>query len=211
MGRLFLVLLFLVAGAAGLIYKFGTPDIVRERMPEKILPWLDRLEALGTAHAQASDKKASSSNVAKNAKLRINDRGLQIIKDGEDLRLEAYRRGNHDYIGYAHQMAPDEVRKITQKKAETLLRNDVKITEGDVRKALTRAATENQFSAMVSLAHNMCTNCFSTSSDVLKKFNAGDIQGAANAFRNHNHAGGEVHPHLVERREKERLLFLAQD
>lgn len=150
---------------------------------------------------------ASEGDVSENANLRINDAGLQIIKDSEGLRLEAYSGPGGRYIGYGHQMQPGEKSTITEAEADALLRQDVRAAEDGVRRRLTRPANENQFSAMVSLAYNLGVGGFGRS-PVLEKFNAGDIQGAADAFLNHNRGGGVVLDHLTHRRELERELFL---
>jgi GH24 family phage-related lysozyme (muramidase) len=46
-------------------------------------------------------------------------------------------------------------------------------------------------------------------STLLKKFNAGDIQGAALQFKSWNKAGGKVLTGLTRRREAEMKLFLS--
>ena len=155
----------------------------------------------------SEDGEASAAGVAENRDLSINDAGLEVIKDSEGLRLEPYSAGGYTYIGYGHQIQDGEsFSSITEAEAEALLRDDVAFFENGVREALTRPATENQFSAMVSLAYNKGLYGF-LDTGVLKKFNAGDIQGAADDFRNHTGRDGPV-PHLVERRERERMLFL---
>ncbi len=142
-----------------------------------------------------------------NQDLTINDAGLQIIKDSEGLRLEPYSAGGYSYIGYGHQIKEGEsFTSISEAEAEALLRADLDFFENGVREALTQPANENQFSAMVSLAYNKGLYGFKDT-DVLRRFNAGDIQGAADDFRNHTGRDGPV-PHLVERRERERMLFL---
>ncbi len=150
---------------------------------------------------------ASVGGIEANATLRINDEALAIIKKSEGLRLEAYEAGGRSYIGYGHQLQEGEPRQITEEQANMLLREDIRSSEEVVRSLLTRAATENQYSAMVSLAYNLGSGNFSKS-PVLAKFNAGDVQGAADAFLTHNKAGGKVIEHLTHRREEERALFL---
>lgn len=167
------------------------------------------IEEEPAAPAPRSSEKASDDHagIPQNVGLRINDAGLQIIKDSEGLRLESYALGGRDYIGYGHQLQPGEPRgPITEAEAERLLREDVKAAETGVRMLLTRPANENQFSAMVSLAYNKGVYGFAETG-VLAKFNDGDIQGAADDFRNHTGRDGVIQ-HLVERREKERTLFL---
>ena len=61
---------------------------------------------------------------------------------------------------------------------------------------------------MTSLAYNIGPGAFAKSS-ALRKFNAGDKAGAANAILLCNKAGGKVLGGLVRRREAERALFLS--
>ena len=157
--------------------------------------------------AAAAPSEPAAGGLAANQDLRINAAGLQIIKDSEGLRLEPYSAGGYSYIGYGHQIQADEsYTSITEAEAEALLRADLDFFENGVREALTRPANENQFSAMVSLAYNKGLYGFKDT-NVLKRFNAGDISGAADDFRNHTGRDAPV-PHLVERRERERMLFL---
>jgi GH24 family phage-related lysozyme (muramidase) len=78
-------------------------------------------------------------------------------------------------------------------------------------RALKRVPNENQFSAMVSMAYNVGIEAF-TGSSVARLFNAGNVQGAADAFRlwvKGTIKGQKVTlPGLVKRREAERQLFL---
>lgn len=155
----------------------------------------------------AAPGDAVAGGLPQNRDLRINAAGLQIIKDSEGLRLEPYSADGYSYIGYGHQIQPNEsFSTITEAEAEALLRTDLDFFENGVREALTRPANENQFSAMVSLAYNKGLYGF-IDTNVLKRFNAGDISGAADDFRNHTGRDAPV-PHLVERRERERMLFL---
>lgn len=164
-------------------------------------------DAAADSVADASPSEPVSGGLSANQDLRINAAGLQIIKDSEGLRLEPYSAGGHSYIGYGHQIQADEsYTTISEAEAEALLRADLDFFENGVREALTRPANENQFSAMVSLAYNKGLYGFKDT-NVLKRFNAGDISGAADDFRNHTGRDAPV-PHLVERRERERLLFL---
>ncbi|MCI5043631.1 MAG: lysozyme [Aquisalinus sp.] len=157
-----------------------------------------------------SNTAASQGGIPENTGLRINNAALEIIKQSEGLKLEAYSAGGRQYIGYGHQMQPGDPRTITQAQAEVLLREDVRTFEDGVRNLLIRPATDNQFSAMVSLAYNLGLGAFGRSL-VPVRFNEGDIQGAADAFLNHNKAGGQVLDHLTERRTRERALFLSQN
>ena len=67
--------------------------------------------------------------------------------------------------------------------------------------------TQNQFDALVSLTYNIGTGAFEKST-LLKKLNTGDYQGAADQFTVWNKGGGKVLQGLVNRRAKEKEVFL---
>lgn len=142
-----------------------------------------------------------------NADLRMNDAGLEIIKESEGLRLEAYNLGGQWLIGYGHSRTARQGMTITEAEAARLLREDVQGAENAVRRTVLVPVNENQFSAMVSLAYNLGEGGFGRSA-VLEALNKGDYSDAADAFRKHNKAGGKPNEHLTARREKERALFL---
>jgi lysozyme len=144
--------------------------------------------------------------------LKINDRGLALIKRAEGLKLDSYRcPAGIATVGYGH-TGPD-VRipmTITPGQAERLLHEDLGRFEQGVEAVCGGAPTNpNQFSAMVSLAYNIGLGKFATST-VLKRHKAGDPEGAASAFLMWNKGGGKVLPGLVARREQERLLYLGE-
>jgi lysozyme len=167
----------------------------------------DTAEPASPAPAHASAKLGNEAN----AGLRMNSAGLQIIEESEGLRLEAYNLGGQWLIGYGHSRTARAGMTITKAQAEQLLREDVSDSENGVRKLVVVPMNENQFSAMVSLAYNLGTGGFSKTT-VLEKINQGDYSGAGDAFLNHDRArvNGVLQsiPHLTERREKERALFL---
>lgn len=146
--------------------------------------------------------------------MKLNQAGLDIIKRFEGLSLTAYRcPAGVLTIGHGHTRDPYsgklDVRPgmtITAHQAEVLLEVDLERFDEGVEK-LAPTATANQHSAMVSLAFNIGLNAFENST-VLRKFSAGDLQGAAVAFLAWRMGGGKVLPGLVKRREAERELFL---
>lgn len=142
--------------------------------------------------------------------------GIALIKKWEGCRLTAYpdpgTGGEPWTIGYGHTSAAGapmvkKGMKITQQEADDILVRDLVKYESAVMKALTVLPTQNQFDAMVSLCYNIGPGAFAGSS-VVKKFNASNISGAADAFRLWNKAGGRVMQGLVNRREDERKHFL---
>lgn len=145
--------------------------------------------------------------------MKTNRAGIELIKRWEGCRLTAYQDSVGVWtIGYGLTTAAGlgPVQKgmtITQQQADDYLVRALVKYEAAVTKALTRAPNGNQFSAMVSLCYNIGPGAFAKSS-IAKKFNAGDLAGAADAFRLWNKAGGKVLQGLVNRREDERKLFL---
>lgn len=145
------------------------------------------------------------------AGLTINEAGLEIIRDSEGLRLEAYWSGGQWLIGYGHSRTTRKGMTITAAEADALLRDDIADSESAVRRVVKVLVNRNQFSAMVSLAYNLGAGAFSRTK-VVERLNAGDYDGAADAFLLHDRMriDGELRPvqHLTERRMKERALFL---
>ncbi|MEM1104482.1 MAG: lysozyme [Pseudomonadota bacterium] len=161
---------------------------------------------------QTSPKSRSEAEgSAGNANLRINAAGLTIIKESEALRLEAYQLAGQWLIGYGHAATAEPGMVISEAKAEELLRQDLRTTEEGVKRVVTVALNENEFSALVSLAYNLGIGGFQKTV-VFERINQGDRMGAADGFLMHDRAriGGELKslPHLTKRREKERALFL---
>lgn len=76
-----------------------------------------------------------------------------------------------------------------------------------------RRPNDHQLGALVSLAYNIGVGEFGGRADfadstLRKKYVAGDLEGAANAFRSWIYAGGKILLGLKIRRERERTLFL---
>lgn len=155
----------------------------------------------------------------------ITKQGLALIKRWEGCKLEAYLcPANKWTIGYgitsSAGMGPvTKGMRITQEQADDWLMKSLVKYENAVKGALARPATPAQFSAMVSLCFNIGVGNFAGSkainkkpSSVLRRFNKGDIEGAAKAFRLWNKADVDgkltVLSGLVNRREDEANLFL---
>ena len=68
--------------------------------------------------------------------------------------------------------------------------------------------SQNQFDALASFVYNVGETAFKDST-LLRKLNAGDFQGAGAQFDVWVNAGGKKVQGLVNRRAKEKALFLA--
>lgn len=94
----------------------------------------------------------------------------------------------------------------TQAQADDRLAQDVERFLKGVRSVVKRSATDAQLGAMTSLAYNIGASAFAKST-LLRKFNAGDIGGAAAEFQRWNRAGGKVMRGLTNRRADEKRVF----
>lgn len=140
---------------------------------------------------------------------RISDDAIRLLQAFEGLRLRAYK----DAVGVltigfgdTENVTPGMV--ITKDEAIARLKKRIaREFEPGVRKALARTPTQHEFDAMVSLAYNIGVSAFSKST-LVKKFNAGDLHGAADEFLRWKLAGGRILAGLLRRRRTERALFL---
>lgn len=148
------------------------------------------------------------------AERRINGRGIELVKHFESLFLKAYQDIVGVWtIGWGHtglQHKDGTVYKgrvITKEKAEELLRYDMHQFEARVQTFVKVAINDDQFAALVSFDFNTGGLAKSTT---LRKLNAGDNQGAADALLMWNKANGKVVRGLTRRRESERNLFMGK-
>lgn len=143
--------------------------------------------------------------------MKINRKGLELIKKFEGLRLKAYLCPAGKWtIGYGHTGRDvTEGLEITEAAADDLLAEDLHHYEASVESLLLMRPTGNQFSALVCLAYNIGLAAFAKST-LLKKLDADDAAGAADEFCRWTKAGGKELPGLVKRRWAERELFLKE-
>jgi lysozyme len=143
----------------------------------------------------------------------INLLGLNLIKNFEGLRQQAYRDpAGILTIGYGHTLnvTPEEV--INEATASALLTLDLEYFEELVESVMGPSpTTENQFSAFVSLCFNIGNNAFKSSSALCYHKDGLYLQ-AADSFLlwNKAHVNGSLVklPGLIKRREAERTLYL---
>lgn len=144
--------------------------------------------------------------------------GRQAIARHEGNKLKAYpdpATGGEPFtigVGHTSSAGPPKVTKgmtITAAESDAILTRDLATFERAVEKAVKVPVTQAQFDAMVSLAFNIGGGAFAKST-LVKKLNAGDVTGAANAFLSWNKAAGKVMKGLTTRREAERKLFLSK-
>ena len=90
-----------------------------------------------------------------------------------------------------------------------LLKRDAAEAERVVRRCAPVPMYQHEFDAAVSLAYNIGGKAF-CGSTVARRFNAGDYEGACNAFLMWDKFRGRTLPGLVARRERERLLCIGE-
>jgi lysozyme len=150
---------------------------------------------------------------------KINARAVAMMHHFEGCRLTAYKCpagvwtigwGNTFYANGAKVQPGDT---ITQATADALFSLVVADFERDVD-SLVKAATDDQFGALVSFAYNLGSDIDADKiaeglgdSTLLRLHNAGDYAGAAAEFPKWNKAGGQVSNGLVRRRNVERMLY----
>jgi lysozyme len=140
----------------------------------------------------------------------------ELIAGEEGCRLTVYKdTGGAWTIGWGHLVKAGEkffpygsVRTITQAEADALFQSDTAIANATVQNSVRVPLTENQRSALTSLAFNIGSGAFSGST-LVRKLNARDLAGAANEFLKWVYDNGVIVPGLVSRRQRERTVFLS--
>lgn len=135
--------------------------------------------------------------------MRISEKGLNIIKEFEGCRLEAYRDpAGVLTIGYGHTHGVQDGMKITQETADEYLRDDCVAAEKNVNSFdATYHWNQNQFDALVSFAFNL------GSISQLTANGTRSIAEISAKIPEYCHAGGKKLNGLVRRRAAEKELF----
>ena len=144
--------------------------------------------------------------------MKTSGNGVALMHHYEGCELKAYpdpaSGGDPWTIGYG--CTGPEVRRgacITQDEADAMFAKRLsREFEPGVVSALSRPANQGEFDAMVCLAFNIGVANF-RSSTLVRKFNAGDTQGAADQFLRWDRAAGQSMKGLRRRRAAERALF----
>lgn len=149
---------------------------------------------------------------------RMSEKGLAMLMREEGFVPYAYNDpAGHATFGVGHLIHLGRVTAADQRKWGTrgnpksrdfvmdVLRNDIKKYESAVNAAVKVGMSQKMFDACVSLCFNIGTGGFAGST-VVKRLNAGDRAGAANAFLLWDQPSM-----LRPRRQRERALFLGGD
>lgn len=144
--------------------------------------------------------------------MKINAKGLDLIKSFEGLRLNSYQDAVGVWtIGWGS-TGPDIGPGMTWtvQECEARLLKDVSKFEMGVSKMVNVPLTSNQFSALVSFSYNVGLGNLQ-SSTLLRLLNASKYQEAADQLPRWNKAGGKELAGLTRRRNAERDLFLTPE
>lgn len=140
------------------------------------------------------------------ANRRIGQAGLALIKQFEGCRLIAYQCSAGVWtIGYGHTVGVYKGMKITQKKAEAYLLQDVAKFEKYINNPsyvpFTAQLNQNQFDALVSFAFNL------RQGNVKKLCTGRTINQIPSAMQQYCKAAGKTLPGLQRRRKAEAALY----
>mgnify|MGYP004455441449 FL=1 len=146
--------------------------------------------------------------------MKISEKGLAMIESFEGCLLKASNKLDGVWtIGYGQtgRYYGKRVRRgMTTTKAEAhawLRDHSIKTYEDAVTQAVKVPLNQNQFDALVSFTYNVGVGALKQST-TLRKLNAGDYTGAADALTMWTKCNGKVLAGLVRRRKEERALFL---
>ena len=146
--------------------------------------------------------------------MRISEKGLAMIEKFEGCLLKASNKLDGVWtIGYGQtgRYYGKRVRRgMTTTKAEAhawLRDHSIKTYEDAVTQAVKVPLHQNQFDALVSFTYNVGVGALKQST-TLRRLNAGDYTGAADALTMWTKCNGKVLAGLVRRRKEERALFL---
>ena len=146
--------------------------------------------------------------------MKISEKGLSMIERFEGCLLKASNKLDGVWtIGYGQtgRYYGKRVRKgmtTTKALAHAWLRDhSIKTDEDAVTQAVKMPLNQNQFDALVSFTYNVGVGALKQST-ALRKLNAGDYAGAADALTMWTKFNGKVLAGLVRRRKEERALFL---
>lgn len=141
--------------------------------------------------------------------MNISKNGVDLIKQFEGLKLNAYKCPAGIWtIGWGH-TGKDVFKglKINEKEAQIFLLNDLKIHASYIEKLTKVPLNQNQFDALVSFEYNIGYSAFKNST-LLKLLNQKKYNLAADEFDKWIYANKKKLNGLINRRKKEKELFL---
>lgn len=148
--------------------------------------------------------------------MKLNEKGLNLIKCFEGLELKAYvcpaglwTIGYGSTFIFGRRVNEDD--EISEEEAEAALEDHLKHEVYPVIFSLVKVPlNQNQFNALCSFIYNVGAGLFSQST-LLRKLNRQDYTGAAREFKRWVYAGGRKLEGLVRRRAAEEYMFNSEN
>lgn len=136
----------------------------------------------------------------------------RFIEDFEGRRLVAYQCSAGIWtIGVGHTKGVKQGDTCTDGQADEWLIDDIRKVVDDLSRYINHDVTQGQYVALVSLAFNLGSyGVINGCPKLMRKLNAGDMEGAAKEFLDCDRAGGKRVPGLTRRRQAEASLFLGE-
>lgn len=143
--------------------------------------------------------------------MKASERGLDLIKSFEGLRLKAYKCPAGVWtIGYGHTKGVAEGMMITITQADKFLREDIEDSERAVCRLVKSKITQSQFDALVSFVFNTGEGNFSRST-LLRKVNINpNNPDISREFKRWVYANGVILTGLKRRRDAEASLYFSK-
>jgi lysozyme len=138
---------------------------------------------------------------------RTSANGVSLIKHFESFKAQAYIcPAGVLTIGYGTTTGVRSGQTINESKASTLLAEDLRRFEAEVKSMVRVPLNQYQFDALVSFAYNVGSTRLRQST-LLRVLNAGQYQLVAAQFLRWNRGGGRVLAGLTRRRKSEMFLW----
>lgn len=141
---------------------------------------------------------------------KVNKETVDLIKRWEGFRAEPYKcPAGVDTIGYGHTTTKSLMKrgtKITEARAEKLLRSDLAIYEKAISEMVEVDLTDGQYGALVSWCFNVGVGAAQRST-LIRKLNAGDYDSVPRELARWNKIGNSVSSGLANRRAAEGGLW----
>lgn len=152
------------------------------------------------------DYALDQAGVPKGGSMTISQRGIDLIKNAEGIRLKAYLdTGGVPTIGVGHTRGVKMGQTITEPQADAFLREDLESAMADVRDLFPKT-TQGQFDALTSFVFNLGRGQVS-SSTLREMHNEGNYAGAKGQFARWKFDNGKELAGLVARRKAEAELY----
>ena len=135
--------------------------------------------------------------------------GINLIKSHEGCALTAYLDGGGlPTIAFGHTQGVKLGDICTSDEADAWLKQDLDLTQAQIKHFIPDGLTDQEFSALVSLVYNIGIGNFAAST-VLQKIKINDMEAAADAMLMWQKIDGKPSNGLLARRKAERDLFLS--